>query len=186
MPMECAIYRIIRPKRAVGFGGFEFTFYFCTDYKNDIITKMNEQVKDRLAGYGIRPSAQRMAVMGYLMEHCNHPTAETIYHALVGAMPTLSRTTVYNTLRLLVESGAALALDLPGGVTRYDGDVRFHAHFHCRQCGAVSDVAVPELPKSYHAGLPAVIVDEIRLVYRGTCEQCMKHIRFTNSIKQER
>ena len=42
---------------------------------------------------------QRIAIMEYLMEHRTHPSADEIYTALSPSMPTLSKTTVYNTLK---------------------------------------------------------------------------------------
>ena len=53
---------------------------------------------DRLLKYSIKPSMQRIAIMEYLMEHRTHPSADEIYTALSPSMPTLSKTTVYNTL----------------------------------------------------------------------------------------
>ena len=67
---------------------------------------------DYLAAHGIKPSVQRIAVMDYLLRHHTHPQAEDIYCALLPSMPTLSRTTVYNTLRLLTEQGAVCQLPL--------------------------------------------------------------------------
>ena len=47
---------------------------------------------------GVRPSAQRVAIMKYLMEHKVHPTVDDIYNAILPDMPSLSKTTVYNVL----------------------------------------------------------------------------------------
>ena len=65
---------------------------------------------NRLLEYNIKPSMQRIAIMEYLMEHRTHPSADEIYTALSPSMPTLSKTTVYNTLKLFAEQGAALIL----------------------------------------------------------------------------
>ena len=43
---------------------------------------------------------QRIAIMEYLMDNPIHPSADDIYTALSPSMPTLSKTTVYNTLKL--------------------------------------------------------------------------------------
>ena len=67
---------------------------------------------DRLLKYSIKPSMQRIAIMEYLMEHRTHPSADEIYTALSPSMPTLSKTTVYNTLKLFSEQGAALMLTI--------------------------------------------------------------------------
>ena len=61
---------------------------------------------ERLLDHNIKPSMQRIAIMQYLMEHPIHPSADDIYTALSPSMPTLSKTTVYNTLKLFSEQGA--------------------------------------------------------------------------------
>ena len=62
---------------------------------------------ERLLEHNIKPSMQRIAIMEYLMNHPIHPSADDIYTALSPSMPTLSKTTVYNTLKLFSEQGAA-------------------------------------------------------------------------------
>ena len=64
-------------------------------------------VVKRLQNHNIKPSVQRIAIMNYLIEHRTHPTVDEIYTALSPSIPTLSKTTVYNTLKLLSEQGAA-------------------------------------------------------------------------------
>ena len=60
----------------------------------------------RLVERGIRPSVQRIAIMDYLIKHPTHPTIDEVYQSLCENVPTLSRTTVYNTLRMLSEKHA--------------------------------------------------------------------------------
>ena len=62
---------------------------------------------DILTQCGIRPSVQRLEIMEYLLNTNTHPTVEDVYDGLCKKLPTLSRTTVYNTLRLLSEHNAA-------------------------------------------------------------------------------
>lgn len=61
-----------------------------------------EVVVERLQGHNIKPSVQRIAIMKYLMEHRTHPTVDEIYTALSPTIPTLSKTTVYNTLKTMM------------------------------------------------------------------------------------
>ena len=80
-----------------------------------------------LTEHGVKPSVQRLAVMDYLMEHHTHPTVEEIYSALLPNMPTLSKTTVYNTLKLLTEQGAAIQLTIDERNVCFDADTSAHA-----------------------------------------------------------
>lgn len=75
---------------------------------------------ERLLEHNIKPSMQRIAIMEYLMNHPIHPSADDIYTALSPSMPTLSKTTVYNTLRLFSEQGAALMLTIDEKNTNFD------------------------------------------------------------------
>ena len=56
---------------------------------------------------GVKPSLQRIAILDYLLSHATHPAVDEIYETLVKDIPTLSRTTVYNTLHLFAENGLA-------------------------------------------------------------------------------
>ena len=100
--------------------------------------------KQQLVNHGVHPSVQRIAIMKYLMEHCTHPTVDTIYTDLLPILPTLSRTTVYNTLELFCEKNAAMSLTIDRRNIRYDGCVKPHAHFMCNGCGRVFDVEINE------------------------------------------
>lgn len=79
-------------------------------------------VVKRLQNHNIKPSVQRIAIMNYLIEHRTHPTVDEIYTALSPSIPTLSKTTVYNTLKLLSEQGAAQTLTIDERNTCYDAD----------------------------------------------------------------
>ena len=95
---------------------------------------------DYLLSYGVKPSVQRIAIMDYLLEHRTHPSIEDIYLALCDDIPTLSKTTVYNTLKLFVEHGAAQMLTIDERNVNYDGDVSLHAHFLCKKCNKIYDL----------------------------------------------
>lgn len=128
-------------------------------------------IAERLRTFGIKPSSPRIAVYHYLDTMRNHPTADTIYQALALDYPTLSRTTVYNTVRLFLEHGAIQPVLIEDGEMRYDADISRHGHCKCTQCGAVSDLffdsewQLPEPPAGFEAR-------EIHLYYRGCCARC--------------
>lgn len=125
-----------------------------------------------LMRYSIRPSVQRTAIMEYLMNHKTHPTVEEIYLALNPSIPTLSKTTVYNTLNLFSEKGAVQVLTIDDKNARYDADVSKHGHFYCRTCGKVHDVFNMK-PEAYV--IPHnddFLVDAIEVSYYGTCKAC--------------
>ena len=124
---------------------------------------------NHLLAHGIKPSMQRVAIMDYLMKHRTHPTADCIYSELSETIPTLSRMTVYNTLRLLVEQGAAQQLSIDDKQAHYDAETAPHAHFRCNCCGAIYDVPVPSMSPAVAADF---LVTETHLYYRGICKKC--------------
>ena len=127
----------------------------------------------RLTEHGIKPSMQRMAVMEYLMTHRTHPTVDEIYTALHPSMPTLSKTTVYNTLKLLTDKGAALQLTIDERNCCYDADTTPHAHFLCTRCGRVYDLDLQSKRLMRAAILPPGFTpDEVQLYSRGWCAPC--------------
>lgn len=128
---------------------------------------------DYLTLHGVKPSVQRLAVMEYLMEHHTHPTVDEIYSKLHRDMPTLSKTTVYNTLKLLTEQGAAIQLTIDERNVCFDADTTPHAHFLCTRCGKVYDIALRHNDLEAQAQLPEGFrTDHSALYFRGNCEHC--------------
>ena len=130
----------------------------------------NELVSE-LRARGISPSPQRIAVYGFLKSHPIHPTADTIMKELKPILPTLSLTTVYNTLKLFAEHGIVQVLTIESGELRYDIRTDFHAHFKCRKCGKVTDLMLP-MPDL--APSPDFQVEHTVLDFYGTCPECRK------------
>lgn len=125
-----------------------------------------------LRKHSIKPSVQRTAVMDYLMNNRTHPTIDEIYTALSPNMPTLSKTTVYNTLDIFVERGAVRALVIDEKNARYDVDISAHAHFICRSCGKVHDIfnlkpILFQFPEKTEFN-----IDSVEISYSGICNEC--------------
>lgn len=135
---------------------------------------LNKASYTALVAHGIKPTVQRLAVMGYLLEHSGHPTAEEIYTAMNRVLPTFSKATVYNTLGLLEEHGAVAKVFLDERRTCYDVLTAPHAHFYCHRCGCLHDVPVVDtFSLSEVGGLPAGSqVESVSVTYRGLCAKC--------------
>ena len=140
--------------------------------KNGYYMLMNQNIIiEKLSEKNIRPSLQRMAVYGFLVENPIHPTVDTIYQALHPEIPTLSKTTVYNTLKQLVDCGLVQTVTIEDGELRYDADISNHLHFKCIKCGIVFDVfkeiTLPEnlLPEGF-------VVSKKQTNIWGTCSNC--------------
>lgn len=131
---------------------------------------------DKLLKYNIKPSVQRIAIMDYLLTHRTHPSADVVYTDLSGSMPTLSKTTVHNTLRLLAEQGAALMLTIDENNVCFDGDTSPHSHFLCKACGKIYDLPMPPTVKNVmQMEADGHIISEMHYYYKGICKNCLSN-----------
>lgn len=126
-----------------------------------------------LKEHGIKPSYQRMKVFQYLVDNHNHPTVDMIYKALCPEIPTLSKTTVYNTLNLFVEKKIVNVIIIEENETRYDLASHTHGHFKCVSCGKLFDV---ELEINYNSckELEECEIYERHFYFKGLCKDCKK------------
>lgn len=135
----------------------------------------------RLARGGIRPSLQRLAIMEYLLTHRTHPTVDDVYSGLCGRISTLSKTTVYNTLRMFAERQVATMITIGDHHVCYDGDIHPHVHFFCRNCGKVYDLMEEEAPRHESPlKVEGHLVEEQQLYYKGICKNCLEERGMTH------
>jgi len=131
------------------------------------------QAQKYLIDHSISPSVQRLAIMDYLLTHPTHPTANEIYKELLPAIPTLSKTTVHNTLNLFVKHKVALYIDIDERNARFDGNMEFHIHFRCKKCGYIIDIPVPET-KNLIPREPDLHIEEVSVNIKGFCKTCSR------------
>jgi len=130
-------------------------------------------IKDHLLAKGIRPSVHRLVILEYLMSRRNHPTADMIYKDISKDIPTLSKTTIYNTLRTFHEKGVVQSLTIDENEVRFDATLSPHAHFKCISCGMVTDVSA-EIPVIQNNIIDGNRIVETQVYYRGLCCNCLK------------
>ncbi|WP_321480820.1 transcriptional repressor [uncultured Bacteroides sp.] len=133
-----------------------------------------EKAATYLINHRIRPSVQRMAIMKYLLEHKTHPSADEIYLALSPSMVSLSKTTVYTTLKLLTDHGAAQMITIDEHNACFDADTSTHAHFLCKSCGNIYDLFSQKDSKEVLPfDLEGHDVTEMHYYYKGFCKNCI-------------
>lgn len=128
------------------------------------------EVQKYLTEHGVKPSVQRIAIMDYLLTHKTHPTADEIFQDLRESIPTLSKTTVYNTVKILAEQQAILALNTGEANVRYDGDISDHAHFFCTECETLHDMKILTKPQVWSMRNHRIVTTQIYAY--GVCEEC--------------
>lgn len=126
-----------------------------------------------LESKSVKPSYQRLKILEYLMKNRNHPSVDTIFQALCGEIPTLSKTTVYNTLSLFADKGIAVSLTIVNNELRYDLLKDPHAHFQCIECKRVFDIPM-ENELIFTSSIEDHRVEEIQVTYKGVCKNCLK------------
>lgn len=132
-------------------------------------------VQQYLIENGVKPSLQRIALMEYLLTYKTHPSVDEMYEALHEEIPTLSRTTVYNTMKLFVKHKVASLINIEEKNARFDGNMIFHGHFSCRKCNRLYDFGINEklLNKNeLFATLDGYSVDDIQIYCKGICKNC--------------
>ena len=131
-----------------------------------------DAIKLSLETRGLRCTAQRHAVMSFLMDHKGHPTAAEIFEAVNRVDPRSSRATTYNNLRDLVKAGLVREVAVEGRSGRFDLEGMRHHHFVCDRCGNVEDVDWYDVPKPARRSLGKRVVRECQLIFRGLCAGC--------------
>jgi|SRR6185312_1971060 len=131
-----------------------------------------DPIKQSLEDGGLRCTAQRYAVMAFLMENKGHPTAAEIFEAVNRVDPRSSRATTYNNLRDLVKAGLVREVAVEGRAGRFDAAGMRHHHFICDRCGNVEDVDWYDVPRPAARSLGKRVVRECQLIFRGLCAKC--------------
>ncbi len=134
-----------------------------------------ESAREYLIDKGINPSFQRLKIYEYLAKTYAHPTVDMIFTELAKEIPTLSKTTIYNTLSLFQRSGIVSGLTIDANEIRYDPDPRVHAHFKCFECGSIFDIPV----EPSYADMVIAEEHEVKerhIYLKGTCKNCSEAI----------
>jgi len=125
----------------------------------------------------LKVTPQRIRILKYLDCHRTHPTADEIYSNLKKSIPSLSKTTVYNSLDTLKEHGLIQTLSICGSEHRYDFNHEMHHHFLCTECGRIFDIDFKcpnvkeiraEIESSGHQ------IKEVHGYFKGICKECLK------------
>jgi len=132
-----------------------------------------EELEKFLREKGIFPSIQRIKILEFLQKTKNHPTADMIHKIVSRQIPTLSRTTVYNTLKLFQKMKIVKSLSIKGNETRYDFQLIPHAHFRCHQCGKIYDLEI-ELNNIFSKNEEGHKILEVEVNMNGFCRNCLK------------
>ncbi|MFC3614381.1 iron response transcriptional regulator IrrA [Lutimaribacter marinistellae] len=121
-----------------------------------------------LAGAGLRPTRQRVALAELLVgdgKH-RHVTAESLFDAAKSTGAHVSLATVYNTLRAFCDAGVLQEITVDGSKSYFDTNTHDHPHFFWEDEGRLSDAPSEELviqriPDAPEPGVEIASVDVV-------------------------
>jgi Fur family peroxide stress response transcriptional regulator len=87
-----------------------------------------------------RVTPQRLAVLHAFLSRTDHPSAESLLKEVRESFPLVAPSTVYHTLRTLVEIGEAVEVSPVAPPARFDPNTGDHCHLVCRACGSIVDI----------------------------------------------
>jgi Fur family ferric uptake transcriptional regulator len=122
-----------------------------------------------------RRDTKQKRIIWSIVERAGRPLSPAEVHAqAANALPRLSLSTVYRTLKSLQDEQRIVAVSLPGAPDRYETKRladHHHHHFHCDGCGKVFDI--PGCGLRVDTGLPqGFSMTRHEVVLYGSCRDC--------------
>lgn len=130
-----------------------------------------QQISNRLLEQNIKPSFQRIKIYEFLLKNNVHPNIEMIYNNLTKEIPTLSKTTIYNTLKSFEKKGLIISVNIDEKEIRYDAILKTHGHFMCEQCGKIFDFDYNFNDMKFK-GLENFTLKKTDVMVKGICNNC--------------
>ena len=124
----------------------------------------------------MRSTRQRSHIIETLQETTCHPTAAWIFDRVKEKCPNISLGTVYRNLNILKETGKIREIKFGKNTARYDGNIEFHHHIVCLECGKLEDVTCavsPDLIRQVEAAKGYKISGH-QMEFKGTCPDCLR------------
>ena len=137
------------------------------EYYQDVLKHLREK--------GVRITETRKAVIDFILQSHDHPSADMIYQALLPAFPNMSPATVYNNLKVLIDEGFVSELKVRNDTTTYY-DFMGHQHLNviCEKCGRIADMDL-DLPdvQQEAADQTGYQITKSQMVVYGICPDCV-------------
>lgn len=133
-----------------------------------------ESLANYLDGMGLKHTKQRDVILVAFFESAEHVSAEQLYQEVRKQSPSIGYTTVYRTLKLLVDAGLAQERRFDDGLTRYEIEHAHHDHLVCLKCGKIIEFECELIEKAQEdvASRYRFRVLRHRHELYGHCEDC--------------
>lgn len=122
---------------------------------------------------GILATPQRLEIASVLLDKPQHLSAEQVIETLRQCGSSVSKATVYNTLKLFSDCGLVRELNIDASRRYYDSTTHPHHHFFDVDTGELTDIPADRVAISGLPALPAGTEQEsvevlVRVRSRGT------------------
>jgi Fur family ferric uptake transcriptional regulator len=129
---------------------------------------------------GLKNTQQREEIARTFLGSGHHLSAEELYQRIRKAHPDVGLSTVYRTLKLLVNAGLAGQRQFGDGITRYEPQTsdEHHDHLICIRCGAIIEFEnqnIEDLQKKVAARNNFTVLRH-KLELYGYCDTCRRAI----------
>ena len=141
------------------------------DVNNPVVRKFS----DYLDAHDMRKTTERYAILKRAMDINRHFTIEELQQVLDADGFRVSRSTVYNTVELLMDSKILRRHVFEGMQAQYERITQPHTHLICTTCGKVKEVRDPNFAAFMNARrFNAFNTDHYSLYVYGTCSTCAR------------
>lgn len=124
-------------------------------------------IQKKLRRHGVLPTAQRMEVAEVLLHRAQHLSAEQIIDRLKNIGSSVSKATVYNTLKLFREKGLVREINIEAGRKFYDSTTHAHHHFYHIETGELTDIPADSIAIQNLPPLPrGTVPEEVEVLIR--------------------
>lgn len=142
------------------------------------ITEEQEVFVKHIQKKGLKRTAQRDLILDVFLLTEGHMSGEDLYRLVQAKDPSVGQTTVYRTLRLLMEAGLAREVRFGDGRAHYEHNYKHEHHDHmiCSECHKVIEFYSPELEaiQDAMAAKHRFELTEHLLRMIGVCYDCRK------------
>ncbi len=131
-----------------------------------------------LEGRRLKLTPHRQFILETFLQDEGHRSVEDIYRFVRKTDPRVGYTTVYRTMKILLDCGLAREIDLADGITRYERlyNRQHHDHMVCMECGKsleFYDSAIESLQEEASEHLEFRVLDHKLQIY-GVCGDCRR------------
>ncbi len=140
----------------------------------DRLDKFRDFIRER----GLKSTRQRDEIANWFFKHKGHLSADQIYREVKETVPGIGFSTVYRTMKLLLEAGLVSERHFGNAEALYENVVGHHDHCICTACGRITefeDEKIEELQRAVAERAGFLLISHKMELY-GLCATCRSKV----------